>query len=148
MSNGGGAFGKEDSLTSARTWLSAKVTIVSSRQRLTALCREPPFAECYALGKEIVPRVLLSANAVVTERRTLPSATLGKGFFAECPTKCRALGKGPDSGSVFSYTATHKLAYDHSYSFQKSNNFVKILRCEREFLFLRSDFYDGTHTWI
>jgi hypothetical protein len=89
-----------------------------------------------------VPRVLLSANVVVTERRTLPSArqkTLDK-----APT----LDKGPDFGSVFSYTATHKLAYDHSYSFQKSINFVEILRCEREFLFLRSDFCDGTHTWI
>jgi hypothetical protein len=51
------------------------------------------FTECLTLGKEIfaecfpVPRVLLSANIVVTESRTLPSAALDKGFFAECPTK-------------------------------------------------------------
>jgi hypothetical protein len=31
-----------------------------------------------------VPRVLLSVNTVVTESRTLPSAALGKDFFAEC----------------------------------------------------------------
>jgi hypothetical protein len=105
------ALGKEDSLPSARTRLSAKVTAVSFRRRLTALCREPPFAECI-----LVPRVLLSANVVVTERRTLPSAALGKGFFAECGTrqrllcrvpdkkhsaKRRALSKGPDSGSEY-----------------------------------------------
>jgi hypothetical protein len=40
------------------------------------------FAECNSL-----PRVLLSVNAFVTESWTLPSAALGKGFFAECPTK-------------------------------------------------------------
>jgi hypothetical protein len=34
-----------------------------------------------------MPRDLLSANTVVTESRTLPSATLGKGFFTECLTK-------------------------------------------------------------
>jgi hypothetical protein len=34
-----------------------------------------------------VPRVLLSANAVITKSRTLSSAALGKGFFAECPIK-------------------------------------------------------------
>jgi hypothetical protein len=34
-----------------------------------------------------VPRVLLSANVLVTESRTLPSAALGKGFFAEFLTK-------------------------------------------------------------
>jgi hypothetical protein len=34
-----------------------------------------------------MPRVLVSVNVVVTESRTLPSATLGKDFFAECPTK-------------------------------------------------------------
>jgi hypothetical protein len=88
-----GALGKEDSLPSAKTQLSGKVTAVSFRWRLTTLCREPPFAECLALGKEIfaecipVPRVLLSANAVVTESRTLPSAALGKDFFAKCSTK-------------------------------------------------------------
>jgi hypothetical protein len=34
-----------------------------------------------------VPRVLLSVNTLFTESRTLPSAALGKVFFAECPTK-------------------------------------------------------------
>jgi hypothetical protein len=88
-----GALGKQDSLSSARTWLSEKITAVSFTRRLTTICLAPPFAECLALGKEIfaecipVVRVLLSANAVVTESRTLPSAALGKDFFAECPTK-------------------------------------------------------------
>jgi hypothetical protein len=60
------ALVKEDFLSSARTQLSTKVTTVNFR--LTALCRKPPFVE-YIL----VPRVLLSANAMVTESRTLPS---------------------------------------------------------------------------
>jgi hypothetical protein len=34
-----------------------------------------------------VPRVPLSANAIVTESETLLSAALGKDVFAECPTK-------------------------------------------------------------
>jgi hypothetical protein len=34
-----------------------------------------------------VPRVLHSANEFVIESRTLSSAVVGKGFFAECPTK-------------------------------------------------------------
>jgi hypothetical protein len=34
-----------------------------------------------------VPRVLLSVNVVVTDSKTLSSATLGKDFFAECPIK-------------------------------------------------------------
>jgi hypothetical protein len=51
------------------------------------------FAECHSvLGKEkwCLPSVYLCrepANAVVTERRTLPSAALGKDFYAECPIK-------------------------------------------------------------
>jgi hypothetical protein len=50
-----------------------------------------PFVECSALGKDFfaecisVPRVLLSVNPVVTESRTLLSATLDKDVFAECP---------------------------------------------------------------
>jgi hypothetical protein len=87
------ALDKEASLLSARTRLSAKITTVSFRRRLTALCRALPFAECLALGKNFfvecisVSRVLLSVNAVVTESRTLPSAAHGKDFFAECWTK-------------------------------------------------------------
>jgi hypothetical protein len=38
-----------------------------------------------------VPSVLHSVNKPFTECRTLPSATLSKVFFAECPKK--ALGK-------------------------------------------------------
>jgi hypothetical protein len=73
--------------------LSAKITTVSYRRLLMALCRALPFAECLALGKDFfaecisVPRVLLSVNVVVTENRSLPSATLGKAVFAECPTE-------------------------------------------------------------
>jgi hypothetical protein len=35
-----------------------------------------------------MPSVLLSVNVVVTKSRTLPSAALGKEFFAECLKKC------------------------------------------------------------
>jgi hypothetical protein len=51
------------------------------------------FTKRLALGKEIfaefysMPRALRSVNSVVTESGTLPSAALGKGFFAECSTK-------------------------------------------------------------
>jgi hypothetical protein len=48
-----GALGKEDSLSSARTWLSAKITAVSFRRRLTALCRALPFTECLSLDKDV-----------------------------------------------------------------------------------------------
>jgi hypothetical protein len=34
-----------------------------------------------------VPSVLHSVNKLFTERRTLPSAALGKVLFAECPIK-------------------------------------------------------------
>jgi hypothetical protein len=74
---------------SANARCSAKITVVSYRRLLTALCRAPPFAECLALGKDFfaecifMPRVLLSVNALVTEGRTLPSVELGK----DCPTK-------------------------------------------------------------
>jgi hypothetical protein len=72
---------------------SAKITTVSYRRLLTALCRASLFAECLALDKVVfteclsVSRILLSVNMVVTESSTLPSATLGKEGFAECPTK-------------------------------------------------------------
>ena len=51
------------------------------------------FAECLTLGKAVfaeclaVPSVLHSVNKLFTERRTLPSAALGKVCFAECPIK-------------------------------------------------------------
>jgi hypothetical protein len=78
---------KEASLSSANTRRSAKITVISYRRTLTALCRAPPFAECLTLGKDFftecisMPRVLLSVNTLVTESRTLPSAqqkALGK----------------------------------------------------------------------
>jgi hypothetical protein len=88
-------LGKEASLLSAKARRSVKITAVSYRRLLTALCRAPPFAKCLALGKGFFAE----------------SPTLGKHGhyreleFTECPTekhsaKSRALGKEPDSGSV------------------------------------------------
>jgi hypothetical protein len=45
-----------------------------------------------------MPSVLLLVNMIVTESRTLPSAAVGKDFFAKCPEK--TLDKEPDSGSA------------------------------------------------
>jgi hypothetical protein len=65
-----------------------------------------------------VSSVLHSVNTFFTERRTLPSAALGKVFFAECGSwqsllyrvpdkkhsaKSLSLGKGPDSGSALMF---------------------------------------------
>jgi hypothetical protein len=44
--------------------------------RQTCLCREPP-----------VPSIQHSVKGLFVEFLTLPSAALGKAFFAECPTK-------------------------------------------------------------
>jgi hypothetical protein len=75
-------------LPSVKTQHSAKITALSFRQLLTALCRALPFAKYLELGKDFsVPRVLLSVNAIVTESSTLLSAAFDKDFFAECPTK-------------------------------------------------------------
>jgi hypothetical protein len=49
-----GALDKEDSLPSARTRRSAKITAVSFTRRLTVVCWAPSFVECIP-----VPRVLL-----------------------------------------------------------------------------------------
>jgi hypothetical protein len=93
-----GTLDKEATFPSVKAWHSAKITAVSYRRLLTALCRASLFTECLALGKAVfakcllVPSVLLSVNAVVTESRTLLSAALGKEVFAECMTK--TLGKG------------------------------------------------------
>jgi hypothetical protein len=100
-----------------------------TRQRLTAVsfgtAADGPlpsasFAECLTLGKCVfaewrpVPSVQHSVKRLVAESLTLPSATLGKAFFAECGTRqsllCRVpdkrhsakrptLGKASDSGS-------------------------------------------------
>jgi hypothetical protein len=50
----------------------AKLTAISYRRLLTALCRAPSFAECLVLSKDIfaecisVPRVKLSVTAIIT----------------------------------------------------------------------------------
>jgi hypothetical protein len=86
-------LGKVASLPSAKAWHSAKITIISYKWLLMALCQVLLLAECLALGKAVivvclpVPRVLLLVNMVVIESRTLPSAALRKYFFVECPTK-------------------------------------------------------------
>jgi hypothetical protein len=88
-------------------WHSAKkplcrVPAVGSRQRLTAVSfgmaadgplPRAPFAECLTLGKLVfaecrpVPSVQHSVKGLFAESLTLPSAALGKAFFAKCPTK-------------------------------------------------------------
>jgi hypothetical protein len=88
-------------------WHSAKnplcrVPAAGSRQRLTAVSfgtavdgplPRAPCAECLTLGKSVfveclsVPSVQHSVKSLIAERLVLPSAALGKSFFAECPTK-------------------------------------------------------------
>jgi hypothetical protein len=88
-------------------WHSAKkplcrVLAVGSRQRLMAVSfgtavdgplPRAPFAECLTLGKLVfaecrpMPSVQHSVKGLFAESLTLPSAALGKAFFAECPTK-------------------------------------------------------------
>jgi hypothetical protein len=77
-------------------WYSAKnplcrVPAVGSRQRLTTVSfgtaadgplPRAPIAECRP-----VPSVQHSVKWLFAESLTLPSAALGKAFFAECPTK-------------------------------------------------------------
>ena len=80
-------------LSSVQGWHSTNVTAVSYRQLLMALYRASKFVESLALDKAFfaecfpVPSVLCSINVVITESRTLPSATLDKDCFAECPIK-------------------------------------------------------------
>jgi hypothetical protein len=79
-----------------------RVPTVGSRQRLTAVSfgtaadgplPSAPFAKCFTLGKRVfaewgpVPSVQHSVKRLIAESLTLPSAALGKAFFAECPTK-------------------------------------------------------------
>jgi hypothetical protein len=78
------------------------VPAAGSRQRLTAVnfrtavddpLPRAPFAECLTLGKLVfaecrpVPSVQHSVKSLFAESLALPSAALGKAFFAECPTK-------------------------------------------------------------
>jgi hypothetical protein len=79
-----------------------RVPTLGSRQRLTTVsfgtAADGPlpsatFAECFTLGKRVVaewgpvPSVQHSVKRLVAESLALPSAALGKAFFAECPTK-------------------------------------------------------------
>jgi hypothetical protein len=68
-----------------------RVPDFGSRQRLTTVSfgtavdgplPRAPFAECRP-----VPSVQHSVKGLFAESLTLPSAALGKAFFAECPTK-------------------------------------------------------------
>jgi hypothetical protein len=69
---------------SAKSLPSVTLDKESSRQRKTTVTvpGDGDGAKCIP-----VPRVLLSANVVVTESMTLPSAALGNDLFAECPAK-------------------------------------------------------------
>jgi hypothetical protein len=79
-----------------------RVPALGSRHRLTAVSSgtaadgplpRAPFAECLTLGKLVfaecrpVPSVQHSVKGLFAESLTLPSAALGKVFFAECPIK-------------------------------------------------------------
>jgi hypothetical protein len=77
----------------ASRWLSAKTDgrqLWDDRWRPFA---RAPFAECLTLDKLVfaechpVPSVQHSVKGLFAESLTLPSAALGKAFFAECPTK-------------------------------------------------------------
>jgi hypothetical protein len=88
-------------------WHSAKKPLcreptVGTRQRLTAVSfgtaadgflPRAPFAECLTLDKLVfaeccpLPSVQHSVKSLFAESLTLPSAALGKAFFAECPKK-------------------------------------------------------------
>jgi hypothetical protein len=46
-------LGQVASLPSAKDRRSTKITVVSYRRLLTALCRASPFVECLALGKVV-----------------------------------------------------------------------------------------------
>jgi hypothetical protein len=84
---------KVASLRSAKVWRSAKLLVVGYRLLLMALCRASPFVERLTLDKEVfveylfMPSFLLSVNMVVTKNTTVLSASTGKDFFTECPTK-------------------------------------------------------------
>jgi hypothetical protein len=60
-----------------------RLTVVSFRRPLTALCRAPPLPRVRHLAKTSLPSVLHSVNDLVTECRTLSSA------------RQKALGKAP-----------------------------------------------------
>jgi hypothetical protein len=87
------ALDKEDSLPSANPGTRQRLTAVSFGTAADGPLPSASFAECLTLGKRVftewrpVPSVQHSVKRLVAESLTLPSAALGKAFFAECPTK-------------------------------------------------------------
>jgi hypothetical protein len=87
------ALDKEASLPSVDLGPRQRLTTVSFRLATDDPLLRATFDECLPLGKRVfaesfsVPSVLHSVNQLVTESRTLPSAALGKGCFADCPRK-------------------------------------------------------------
>jgi hypothetical protein len=75
-------LGKEASLPSTNSRRSAKITAVSYRRLLTALCRELLFAECLALQRFLC-RVYFCAKHPTLGKH----ARYREQVFAECPTK-------------------------------------------------------------
>jgi hypothetical protein len=73
--------------------LGQRLTAVSFGTAVDGPLPRAPFAECLTLGKLVfaecrpVPSVQHSVKGLFAESLTLPSAALGKAFFAECPTK-------------------------------------------------------------
>jgi hypothetical protein len=84
-------LGKEGPLPSADLGPRQRLTAVSFRTAVNGPLPRAIFVECLTLGKAVfaecfaVPSVLHSVNKFFTERRTLPSAALGKVYIAECP---------------------------------------------------------------
>jgi hypothetical protein len=109
------ALGKEDSLSSARTRLSAKITAVSFRRPLTVLCREPLFAECRALGKEIFAECTADSPTLGKRRRYREQD------FAEYGTRqrllCRVSDKKHSTKARIPIVALIDLDITHIHSF-------------------------------
>jgi hypothetical protein len=69
------------------------LTVVSFGTAADGFLPRAPFAEYLTLGKLVfaeccpLPSVQHSVTSLCAESLTLPSAALGKAFFAECPTK-------------------------------------------------------------
>jgi hypothetical protein len=84
---------KEYALSSVCFRISAKTNGCQLQTAANGPLPRAVFVECLTLGKGrfaecfSVPRAQHSVNCLVTERRTLPRAILGKVVFAECPIK-------------------------------------------------------------
>jgi hypothetical protein len=87
------ALGKEASLPRANGWHSANTNGRQFGTAADSFLPRAPFAECLTLDKPVfaeccpLPSVQHSVKSLCAESLTLPSAALGKAFFAECPTK-------------------------------------------------------------